>query len=262
MTTNNEISLRVEIKNKKPLELTELTKSFVGIANQYNTYAEKHATTEVEREARLYVKEIKSGSVILDLMEIASVGVIPFLENTNTIIGFADYCKTAITAFLTKSEEMEKYSVADCKDFSAIVNPIAKDNGAQFNMSTNVNGVLNQYVFLDSKDSNALQNIIGKNIAELKKPEVKETNEKVVLAFYQTRSKIKSKTGNKAIVDDIEKGKAVNVIFDSDELKKEILKGDNNPNNYGFLVDIKVETVSDKIVAYRILKLHDSFPLN
>ena len=136
MTTKDEISLRIEIKNKKPLELAELTKSFVAITNQYINYASKNATTEVERSARLYIKEIKSGSVILDLMEIASANVIPFLENSNTIIGFAGYCKTAIAAFLSKDKEMENYSITDCKDFSAIVNPIAKDNGAQFNLST------------------------------------------------------------------------------------------------------------------------------
>jgi hypothetical protein len=253
----DEISLRIEIRNKQPIELIELTKSFIAISNQYTAYASNNASTEIEREARLYIKEIKSGSVILDLMEIASASVIPFLENTNTIIGFADYCKKAINVFLNKDKEMENYTVSDCKDFSAIVNPIAKDNGAQLNMSTNVNGVFNQYVFLDSKDSNALQNII-----DLKKPEIAGTREKVVLAFYQTRNSTKGKTGNKAIVDDIEKGKPVNVIFANTELKQNILKGENNPNNFGFLVDVKIETVSDKIVAYRILKLHDIFPLN
>ena len=71
-----EISLRIEIRNKKPIELIELTKSFIAISNQFTKYASKNASTEIEKEARLYIKEIKSGSVILDLMEIASVSVI------------------------------------------------------------------------------------------------------------------------------------------------------------------------------------------
>jgi len=78
------------------------------------------------------------------------------------------------------------------------------------------------------------------------------------MAFYQTRSNIESEKGNKVIIDDIQKGIATNVFFVNEELKKTILKGEENPNNYLYLVDVKIETVSEKIVAYRVLELHET----
>ena len=257
----NEVSLHIEILNKQPLELTELTKCFIALSNQFNDFVAKNATSEKEREARLYVKEIKSGSVIVDLMEYATVGMIPFLENVNTIAAFAEYCKNVIQYFLKREGEKPELSVTDCKELSQIISPVAKDNGAQFNMSVNVNGKFQQFVFLDSNESNALQNILHREIGSQLSAEIKEFREKVVMAFYQTRSKLSSDTGNKAVIDDIIKGKPVNVFFEPDDLKKAMLKGEENPNNYVFVVDVKVETVGGKVVAYRVVKLHETMSM-
>ena len=41
-----------------------------------------------------------------------------------------------------------------------------------------------------------------------------------------------------------------------------MIKGDDNPNNFSFQVDIKVKTANGKISAYEILKFHDKFPLD
>ena len=37
-----DVVLNIEIKNNKPLELTELTKSLISLSNQYNKYAENN----------------------------------------------------------------------------------------------------------------------------------------------------------------------------------------------------------------------------
>lgn len=82
-----DIRLIIEINNKQPLELLDLTKSLVALASQFNSYVSKNGDSKENREAKLYVKEIRSGSVILELIELATIGVIPFLENVNTVIG-------------------------------------------------------------------------------------------------------------------------------------------------------------------------------
>ena len=41
-----------------------------------------------------------------------------------------------------------------------------------------------------------------------------------------------------------------------------MIKGDYNPNNFAFQVDVKVKTADGKIVAYEVLKFHDKFPLD
>lgn len=256
-----DISLRVEIKNNKPLELSELTKSLTALASQYNSFSEKNGFTENERQAKLYIKEIRSGSVILDLMEIASVGVIPFAENINTLVGFSDYFKKAVNYFVKGEGENPDLSVQDCKDFSQIVSPIAKDNASQLNMSVKIDGNFHQYVYLDSKDSKAFQNTLKAEIKNKLEPKTGDLIENAIMVFYQTRNKLDEKSGNKAIIDDAVEGKPLNVVFSDKDLRRKILKGEDNPNNFAFQVDVKIKTSNGNIIAYEVVKLHDKFPL-
>lgn len=261
--TTKDVRLIIHIENKQPIELMDLTKSLVSLASQFNDFVKSTANIE-NREAKLYVKEIKSGSVILDLVEIASKGAIalPFIENVNTIIGFAEYLKKGYTYFLgDKKDKKPELSVKDCNDFSQIVNPIAKDNGSQININTTINGNVTNVITFNSLQANAIQNLIKQECRDLLVPELLNgSHEKVVMYFDTTKSDIKADTGNKAIIESIDK-KSAKVIFDTDDLKEKILKGVINPLTTAFVVDVKVETVKDKIAAYKVISLHDTFPI-
>jgi hypothetical protein len=52
------------------------------------------------------------------------------------------------------------------------------------------------------------------------------------------------------------------VIFDSDDLKEKILKGEENPLTTAYVVDVKVENVRGRLAAYKVMVLHDMFPLD
>ena len=181
-----DIRLIIEIKNKQPLELLDLTKSFVSLANQFNNYVSIEGESKEDREAKLYVKEIRSGSVIMELVEYASIGAIPFIENVNTIVGFGGYLKDAYNFLLGKSEKKTvEYLQSDLKDLSQIINPVANDNAAQINISTTINGTVELHINLDSTQANAAQNIIQKLTKDAKIIAVNEANNtKVLLTFY------------------------------------------------------------------------------
>ena len=82
------------------------------------------------------------------------------------------------------------------------------------------------------------------------------------MQIYQVRSDAGSNTGNKAIIDDIFKGKKIAVVFETDELKQRILYSENNPTRKLFQVDIKVQTVNGIPVAYKVISLHDVIDYN
>lgn len=262
MAENKDIRLIVEIKNEKPIELLELTKSLISFANQFNTYVNKYADSKDAREAKLYVKEIRSGSVIFELIETATAGVIPFLENLNTIVGFVDYCKKTFDYFLKKKGEKPLLTTTDYRELSQIVNPIAKDNGSQLNISTTINGNVEYHINLSSIESNALQNIFKNESEQLKLPEqVDDVKSNVLLTWFQARSDIKSEIGNKAIIEELS-NKAVNVVFDTDKIKEDMLHSEINPFKTVFVVDVKLQTVQGKVAAYKIINLHKSFELD
>jgi hypothetical protein len=257
-----DVVLNIEIKNKEPLELTELTKSLIALSNQYNRHSDVNGFSESERDAKLYVKKIETGSVLLDLVEFGSASVFPFVENTNTIVGFAQFLKSSVSYFLKKEGEKPELTIQDCKELSQIVSPIAKENSSQLNINVTNNGTVNNYLSLNSNECNALQNILGKEIKEKQELQNGDTFDNALMVFSQTKNKISGKGGNKVIIDDVLPGKAINLIIPDIKMKKQIIKGDDNPNNFSFQVDIKVKTANGKISAYEVLKFHDKFPLD
>ncbi|AOS83178.1 hypothetical protein BIU88_02860 [Chlorobaculum limnaeum] len=261
MTEEQDIRLIIKIDNKRPVELFDLTKSLVSLATQFENYVSKNADSKENREAKLYVKEIKSGSIILELVELASVGMIPFLENMNTVLGFARYCKDAFVYFLQNEGEKPELTPTDYKELSSVLNPIAKDNGSQINLSTTINGNVELHLNLNSTDANALQNIFKKEIEQLKVPEqVDEIKSRVLLTWFQARNDIRSTIGNKGVVEELSK-RPLNIIFDNDEIKENMLHGDLNPFTTAYVVDVKIQNVQEKPVAYKIIKLHRYFEI-
>ncbi len=261
MTTNQDVRLVIKIENNNPIELFDLTKSLVALANQFDNYATQNADSIENREAKLYVKEIKSGSVIFELIEIATVGVIPFLENTNTLIEFGKFFQKTINYFLKEEGEKPELTPTDYKDFSTILGPVAKDNGSQFNLSTTVNGNVEMHIHVNSTESNAVQNLIKNEIDKLKEPESPDrTTDRVLLVWYQARTDIKSKVGNKGTIEEIS-NKPLNITFENTELKEELIHGEINPFRTAYIVDVKVMTVQEKPTVYKIMKLHEHFEI-
>jgi len=260
MQDGNDIRLIIEIKNKEPLELLDLTRSFVSLANQFNSYVSINGQRKEDREAKLYVKEIRSGSVIMELVEFASKTALPFVENASTIIGFAGHLKKAYDFFTGKStDKPSNITSNDYKDLSQIVNPIANDSASQFNLSTTINGNVEFHFNLNSTEANATQNIIEKQIKLLKVPESDVgTRHKVLLTLFQTRADIKAKTGNKGIIEDIS-DKPLNLVFEDEKLNQEMLHGEFNPYEIVYVVDVIIQHVGGKAAAYKIVKLHETF---
>lgn len=254
-------SLIFKIVNNRPIELIDLTKSLISVSNQFSDYVTREGKSKEEREAKLFIKEIKSGSVIIELIEYATIGIIPFIENVNTIVGFADNLKRAIKYYLTEEGEKPKTTINDLQDISTILNPVAKDKGSQMIVQTTINGNVELTINLNSNDADAVQNRIKQEITDLKIEEIlKDTYDRVALKLYQARSDIKCKTGNKGIIEGINE-KPLNIIFDNDEIKEQILQAEINPLKSIFIVDTKIINVDKKPTIYKILKLHESFEI-
>lgn len=262
---DKEIKLVIEIHNKKPIELLDLTKSLVAFANQFDSYVSANGQRKEDREAKLYVKEIRSGSVIFELVEFASKTAIPFLENASTIIGFAGHLKDAYNFIMGKSKEDDKpleITNTEYKDLSQIVNPVANDNGSQINISATVNNHIENQFVINSLDANAVQNLIDKALKESKTPELdNDTKKKVLLKLWQIRTDVKAKAGNKGIIDELS-SKTMNIVFEDEKLNEEMLHSDYNPNEVVFVVDVKLQTVGGKLAAYKVVKFHETLDID
>ena len=254
-----DIRLQVCIENTSPIELLDLTSSLVSLNNQYASYVKRNTVDNVSSNAKLYIKEIRNGSTILELVELAVITMLPFAENVNTIVGFAGYCKVVFDYLTGKSGSKPELSISDYRDFSNIVNPVVADRGAVMKIGTVVNGDLNVTFAADNISSNALQNYSKREIEAMRKTEMAGVHMDVLMTWDQASGNIKNNTKNKGVIDAIYPNLALKILFDDERVKREILYGDDNPLVTVYRVDVKVETSQGRPVAYRVIKLHETF---
>ena len=80
----SEAKLTIEIKNTKPVEITDFTDAFESLGNQYYKFLAESPYFELSKETKLYVKEIRSGSIITELSD--------FSACNNTICRVLELC--------------------------------------------------------------------------------------------------------------------------------------------------------------------------
>lgn len=247
-------TLVFKIDNKEPVELASLTKSMFAVSSQFDKFNLKSGQNS---NAKLYVKEVRRGSIIIELFDVSVLaGVIPFVENINVVVEFAGYLKNVFNFFTnnTNTEEVPNLTVSDCEELSNILNPIALDNGSNLNIyvkgsNNNVN------VNIPSIEANAIQNKLKVEKEKLKQKELKDVFHKQILTLYQAVDK---KKGNKGLIENIT-DKPLGLIFKNDSDREKILTNPAlNPLKYAFVVDVQVEEVANKAVAYRILNYYEN----
>jgi len=181
------------------------------------------------------------------------------MEHAVTVVDFCKYLNSAYSWLLgNESDKPAAIEIANLENLSNIIEPVAKDNGSQINIST-VNITEPIYISINSQESNAIQNAITRFTGDLKKP-ISSIHEKVVLYWYQARNDVKAKTGDKAIVESISK-KPVKAICMNESIKAKMLRDSENPFTHSYIVDLTVETVQGRPALYRILDVHEILEL-
>ncbi|KAA6319232.1 hypothetical protein EZS27_030852 [termite gut metagenome] len=253
-------TLQIHICNNRPIELFDLTKSLSALSSQFSSFSISNGESQELKGAKLYVKQVKDGSLIIELIEYASMGLIPIIvENPDLIIGFAKYLKGIYDYFLSGEGEKPLLTVQDCKEFMSIVETTANDTSSkmEFNIINNSTGTIQNTFNITNNNANAIQNKFKKEIDTLKRPtEEDNTHEKQLMTMYQARSDMKSKVGNKAVVDALYE-RPLNVVFGNEDIKEKMLNSNYNPLKTGYSVDVVVQTIRNVPCAYKIIKLHE-----
>lgn len=254
----SEAKLTIHIENKRPVELIDFTDSFEALGSQYYKFLSESECFRLNPETKLYIKEIKSCCIIAQLSDLVPL-VLPFIENSNSVIEFTKYLKKGFDYFLGKSEDKPKdFDLKDCNNFNNIIKPVAKDNGSNVTFTGDFNfGDITVNINLNSVEANAIQNGIVKEKEKLKEPE-KKTHDKVLFYWDSAKYDEKSKSIDKGFIDSLY-GIALKIVFENKETKSEMLNIENNPFHYAFLVDVEILTIQKIPNAYKIIKMHEFF---
>lgn len=257
--------LLVHIEHSRPIEINEFTQSLNAIGNLFSIFAQNKGESKELAQAKLYVEKIEQGSIDIFLRETVTAGLIPFFENMNIILSFSEYIRDVYRYFTKGEGDKPDLSIPEAKNFKDMLNVTAKDNQGVISIGainkTEKGNVYNNCT-INFFDGNSAQNQLGQYIDELK--EVKPSDNiyyRQLMKIYQMRSDMSTNIGNKAVIDSIS-NKKLSVVFETDELKEEILNSDYNPAKKAFLVDVVILTVDGRPAAYKVMALHDVIDLD
>jgi hypothetical protein len=247
--------LTVTLRNRRPIELLDLTASLSGLAQEYLRHLEEKHPEDAAADVRLYVEEIRSGSVVATLMAV-SPQLLQGLSYVNSVVTFSKHLKSAyeyLSAYGGGAAPEPELSRPTLQNLADILEPVAKDSGAQLNIGT-VNG--NVQFVINSRDANAAQNAISK-LLKRDSPSA-QLHEKVLLYWYQARADAGSKSGDKGIIESIS-ANPVKVICETEVVKAQMVLGEVNPFKEAYVVDVVVETINGRPALYKIVRLHERF---
>lgn len=263
----NANTLRVNIQVSRPVDLQDLTSALAALGNEYSRFAARHGVANRDEHVKLYVHEVRKGSIEMDLVDAATFAVVAapvVAANINTICDFASNLKN-VFAWLTGLSNQQPSEADDARslrNIKALCEPVAKDPGASMTIAPIVNNspVQNQTVIFNTTHAAASNNRIEERLRELDKP-AEKLHEKVLLRWYQTRNDPTSSTGDKAIVESLWPH-PVKTTFMAESVKARMLNIESNIFHRAFLVDIRVETVKGRASWYIIHAIHDSLELD
>lgn len=257
---DDNLVLRVEIKNSKPVDLIDLTTSLMALAQSFQDYATANTGDPLPDNLRLYVKEMRSGSVVAELVTLADQiqwiadhfeVLAGFVANLDDLMKFFMGYKELTTNAPTRKQADQVIRIAE---------PIAKDSGSQLNIQVMNGGVVNihQTIHVTSLDANAMQNGAKRFLGPSLPGSYVVADQLMILD--QVKNKATAKTGDFGIIEGIS-DRPVKLRFLSDDAKRRVLELDHeNPLQCAFLVDAEVRSVEGKPILYQIIEVKDVIP--
>lgn len=266
MTANlksKDTALLIHIEHSKPIEVGDFVKTLSGISGLFSGYVNVNGFSCEMSQAKLYVEKIEDGCIDIFLCETISASLLQFAENANTILDFAAFVKSIISYYTKGVGSKPELSSKDYRYAKDIFTITAGDNRGITSIGA-INKSDKGHIFYNCvfnfTESNSAQNQLEADIRNVKDMGANDIESRQLMKIYQIRNDMGTDVGNKAIIDAISP-KRLNLLFETDELKAEILGIEGNPMKKAFLVDVVKQTIEGKLVAYKIIALHDVIDL-
>jgi hypothetical protein len=259
--------LEVVINNTKPVVLTDLTLSLLAVGQQYETFLEHELPENIQVSSALLVREVRTGSIIFDLITQAAIPTIPLLWMHKDSL--AQWCEVAteLMKYLTGMLDRPPKTITkhDLNQWHSILEPVAKDGGSQMNFNVNNEGnIIIKQLIINSADANAAQNRIRKEIGEIVQP-TDTLHRKQVMTWFQARFDPGSQIGNKVMIENIS-DRPLRVLFDDDTIRDAMfaqgIKYNIPWHELAYVVDVQIQTIEGKPKVATIMKFYPELTFN
>jgi hypothetical protein len=255
------------LDTKEPIELGAFVGAFTSLANEYDRYI-RQTEPDLVGEADMFVKEIRSGSTIIDLVPYLAYAA-PFIDSMEKALileKFVQTFKERFEALLhhTKAETTPQ-TRSELKDWSDAVKAIATDSRgtAKIEVATFEGGKkkIRAAFKFSTPDAIKVLRTVENRQKELEKTQHAD-HTRVLMRF--TRSDIATvhigkPSGERVKIEEIS-DRPLALVYGSElaeeRIKHEIREADENVFKKGFIVDVNVKSTGGRLVAYAITNVH------
>ena len=199
------IELRLHLE--EPPELFALVSAFTAIGNQYEQYI-KESHKNLHGDTRLFVREIRKGSIVLDLIPI----ILPLIENMDRVLIIDEFVRRygGMLANYMSGHDEPVPSKSALKDFMGQVGIIATDPNGRSTISSAIyhetKVTKRVEMTFDTSQARTARDTIQRQMAAIDLPAY-EMHDRVFMRVFQSNLNDpvvgSHKTGEKAIIADI-----------------------------------------------------------
>ena len=163
--------LEIKINNENPVSLKDLSMSLLSFNHQFHKFVESETDRETEIGTELLIREVRKGSIIIELVS-QSAPIVPLLWEGGTLSQWSNVIQGVCAWLLGKADKPPKeLTKQDLQEWNKFVEPVAKDHGSQMNINVSDGGTVVNNFTINSTEANAIQNEISKKIEQLDEPE-------------------------------------------------------------------------------------------
>lgn len=265
-----------KLSSNEPVELDLLGEGLTGLARHFRRHLQDEGIDPQDAPAKLFVTDIKTGSVEFELATLATLYLIATAGADGYLIWtqFYEKVRDNLEYLAGRIPRPEKYSRNDAKDYNAFLRTISGKRGAnlnirraKFHQKTRHRETISEIDFNEQDIANADMKLVvdlsdfGQNV-QIGISARSRTELRVPFIWYRTdreKGKASGQTSDRGIVAKVT-DKPLPVYFASeiDNHKNKMTKVKTNPFDLIYLVDVAVELDENgDPKSYTILNIHD-----
>jgi hypothetical protein len=260
------ISIDFTLDLEQPVEIRDFVSAFSGLGAQFERFI-KVNHPDLDGEVKVYVKEVRKGSIEAQLIPLAYNTIISALDHALIATEFVKTVSARFDHFRAKGGRLPAASKTELTHIVDTIAAVANDTGGSARIASvryRKSGKITDFAM--EFDTSAARRAVEEIEAQYREiSAVADFDfENKLLTFFQSNRKDADRTGEKGVIEDIST-QPLAVVYASDlareRIKSEMLSGDRNVYKLGFFVDVNVQTRAGRPVAYRITSVRDVIEL-
>jgi hypothetical protein len=228
-----------------------------------------------EGQARFLVQDVRAGSIIATLTpywpvgvgaSVALAGVMTAVGYANDLADFVNHCGSVIRRFAKPGGRKGDATKSELGDFGKMLGVIAHDANGSLSMASYTDGQKTAKFHFDTRQARIAEKNIEEQRAEMDAPADADFK-RVLMRFTRTdraHARAGKRTGERVEISTLYP-KSLPIVYASslaeERVRHEIAEADDNVYKKAFDVDVNVEYIGDRPVAYRVVAVHDVIDL-